>query len=185
MRFHPRASTSANVTILHDPAASRSTFSAQLAGKVDRSSRICQTACTIIINSQRIFLSANLAISTMVERSIVSCQIPQDWKAKIEQLAALRKQDPSQILFEALAQYLGEDVNTNDTRLNALETEVTALRASISQLEGTVKELQLRSPLVPTWNNSTVASVESLADEDFLDEPDEILIDFLPPEERY
>lgn len=120
----------------------------------------------------------------MVERSIVSCQIPQDWKAKIEQLAALRKQDPSQILFEALAQYLGEDVNTNDTRLNALETEVTALRASISQLEGTVKELQLRSPLVPTWNNSTVASVESFADEEFLDEPDEILIDFLPPEER-
>lgn len=121
----------------------------------------------------------------MAEQSIVSCQIPQDWKAKIEQVAAQRKKDPSQIIFEALAQYLGEDVNTNDSRLNALETEVTALRASVSQLERTVKELQVRSPLVPTWNNSAAESVQPLVDEDFIEEPDEILIDFLPPEERY
>lgn len=121
----------------------------------------------------------------MAEKSIVSCQIPQDWKAKIEHLAAQRKKESSQIIFEALAQYLGEDVNTNDTRLNALETEVTTLRASISQLEGTIEKLQLRSPVVSTFSNSAAASVESLADGDFIDEPDEILIDFLPPEERY
>ena len=120
----------------------------------------------------------------MAEKSIVSCQIPQNWKAKIEHLAAERKKDPSQIIFEALAQYLGENVNTNDTRLNALEAEVTTLRASLSQLERIVKELQMRSPLVPTWGNSAAASVEPLADEDFIEEPDEILIDFLPPEER-
>ena len=125
-----------------------------------------------------------LTILTMAEKSIVSCQIPQNWKAKIEHLAAERKKDPSQIIFEALAQYLGENVNTNDTRLNALEAEVTTLRASLSQLERIVKELQMRSPLVPTWGNSAAASVEPLADEDFIEEPDEILIDFLPPEER-
>ena len=121
----------------------------------------------------------------MTEKSIVSCQIPQDWKAKIEHLAKERKKEPSQIIFEALAQYLGEDVNKNDSRLNALEAEVTTLRASISQLEGIVKELQMRSPLVPTWSNSAATSVEQWADEDFIEEPDEILIDFLPPEERY
>ena len=121
----------------------------------------------------------------MAEKSIVSCQIPQDWKAKIEHLAKERKKEPSQIIFEALAQYLGEDVNKNDSRLNALEAEVTTLRASISQLEGIVKELQMRSPLVPTWSNSAATSVEQWADEDFIEEPDEILIDFLPPEERY
>ncbi|MCU0540931.1 MAG: hypothetical protein MUE44_01925 [Oscillatoriaceae cyanobacterium Prado104] len=121
----------------------------------------------------------------MAEKSIVSCQIPQDWKAKIEHLAAQRKQESSQIIFEALAQYLGENVNTNDTRLNALEAEVTTLRAAISQLEGIVKELQVRSPVVSIWSNSAAASVGPLVDEDFIDEPDEILIDFLPPEERY
>lgn len=121
----------------------------------------------------------------MAEQSIVSCQMPQDWQAKIEQLAALRKQEPSQIIYEALAQYLGEDVNRNDSRLNALEAEAIALRASVSQLEITVKELHLRSPLVPSWNNSAAAPVEPLVEEEFLDEPDEILIDFLPPEERY
>jgi predicted transcriptional regulator len=81
----------------------------------------------------------------MAEKSIVSCQIPQDWKAKIDHLATERKKEPNQIIFEALAQYLGEDVNRNDTRLNALEAEVTTLRTSISQLERIVKELQMRS----------------------------------------
>ncbi|HAX74399.1 MAG TPA: hypothetical protein DCY88_00815 [Cyanobacteria bacterium UBA11372] len=132
-----------------------------------------------------VFIDCELTQLLMTEKSIVSCQIPQDWKAKIEHLAKERKKEPSQIIFEALAQYLGEDVNKNDSRLNALEAEVTTLRASISQLEGIVKELQMRSPLVPTWSNSAATSVEPLADEDFIEEPDEILIDFLPPEERY
>ena len=129
----------------------------------------------------------------MAEKAMVSCQIPQDWKAKIEHLAAERKKEPSQIIYEALAQYLGEDVNSNDSRLNALEAEVTTLRGSISQLELIVKELQQRSHVVSTSSNSSAASVgispiqsvQPFADEDFIEEPDEILIDFLPPEERY
>jgi predicted transcriptional regulator len=121
----------------------------------------------------------------MTEKSIVSCQIPQDWKVKIEHLAAERKKEPSQIIYEALAQYLGEDVNRNDSRLNALEAEVTALRGSISQLELIVKELQQRSHLVSTWSNSSAASVQPFTDEEFIEEePDEISIDFLPLEER-
>ncbi len=120
----------------------------------------------------------------MAEKAMVSCQIPQDWKAKIEHLAAERKKEPSQIIYEALAHYLGEDVNSNDSRLNALEAEVTMLRSSISQLELIVKELQQRSHVFSTSSNSSAASVEPLADEDFIEEPDEILIDFLPPEER-
>ncbi|HAZ46400.1 MAG TPA: hypothetical protein DDW76_34050 [Cyanobacteria bacterium UBA11369] len=131
-----------------------------------------------------LFINYELTKLPMAEKAMVSCQIPQDWKAKIEHLAAERKKDPSQIIYEALAHYLGEDVNRNDSRLNALEAEVTMLRSSISQLELIVKELQQRSPLVPTWGNSAAASVEPLADEDFIEEPDEILIDFLPPEER-
>jgi predicted transcriptional regulator len=129
----------------------------------------------------------------MTEKAIVSCQIPQDWKVKIEHLATERKKEPSQIIYEALAQYLGQEVNRNESRLNTLEAEITTLRGSISQLELIVKHLQQRSHVVAAGSNSStvsvnpspIQSVQPFIDDDLMeDEPDEILIDFLPPEQR-
>ncbi|MFB2835950.1 hypothetical protein [Floridanema evergladense] len=116
----------------------------------------------------------------MEEKVKVSCKIPQEWEAKIELLAKERKTQPSKIIYEALAQYLGENANTDDSRLNALEVEVTMLKRQIAELTILVRNRQPNSltklPEVP-------ANVED--DHDFIeDEPDEILYDFLPPEER-
>lgn len=129
----------------------------------------------------------------MVDQTMVSCQIPSDWKAKIDRLAAERKKEPNQIIHEALAQYLGEDAKIKDSRLNTLETEVKFLRSLISQLDLTVKGLQQRSQTAIISEAASVQLSQTLqmqpnADEDddsVEDEPDEILYDFLPPEERY
>lgn len=122
----------------------------------------------------------------MQEKSKVSCEIPQKWRGKIERLAAERNIHQSQIIYEALAQYLGENANTNESLLNALEAEITILKRQVAGVTMLVTGLQKRSfgtnpPL------EKLAQVQPRADEDddyIEDEPDEILYDFLPPEER-
>ncbi|MBE9227545.1 hypothetical protein IQ264_19125 [Phormidium sp. LEGE 05292] len=116
----------------------------------------------------------------MGEKVKVSCKIPQEWQAKIELLAKERKTQPSKIFYEALGQYLGENANTDDSRLNVLEVEVTMLKRQLAELTIVVKNRQ----------SSSLGMVEKFQpntdeDDDFIeDEPDEILYDFLPPEER-
>ena len=128
---------------------------------------------------------------------IVSCQVPIAWKEKIDRLAADRKKEPQQIIYEALAQYLGEDIQTTDKRFLALETELTMLQKEQAQLNTTVKNLQQRlqaaasmisipdtvSPILPSIPQVSVVKTET-DEEDYEDEPDEILYDFLPPELR-
>ncbi|MFB2936383.1 hypothetical protein ACE1B6_14125 [Aerosakkonemataceae cyanobacterium BLCC-F154] len=116
----------------------------------------------------------------MGEKIKVSCKIPQEWEAKIELLAKERKTQTSKIIYEALAQYLGENANTDDSRLNALEVEVTMLKRQLAELTILIKNQQPNS-LVKLPKVQT--NVDD--DDDFIeDEPDEILYDFLPPEER-
>lgn len=127
----------------------------------------------------------------MTEKVTVNCQIPQNWKSKIERLAAERKKEVSQIIYEALAQYLGEDVEASNTRLLTLQAEVIVLQKQLAELNTTVKKMQQQllvttSPLSishPYAQNFKQFSPPE--DEDLIeDEPDEILYDFLPPEER-
>ncbi|MFB2893736.1 hypothetical protein ACE1CI_12560 [Aerosakkonemataceae cyanobacterium BLCC-F50] len=116
----------------------------------------------------------------MGEKVRVGCKVPQEWLAKIELLAKERKTEPSKIIYEALAQYLGENANTDDSRLNALEVEVTMLKRQLAELTILVKNRQPSSLAI-------LPEVQPNADDDddFVeDEPDEILYDFLPPEER-
>jgi len=116
----------------------------------------------------------------MGEKIKVGCKIPQEWQAKIELLAKERKTEPSKIIYEALGRYLGENANTDDSRLNALEVEVTMLKRQVSELVILVKNR-------PTSSLGMFAEVQQNDDDDddFIeDEPDEILYDFLPPEER-
>ncbi|MFB2970095.1 hypothetical protein ACE1CD_14055 [Aerosakkonema sp. BLCC-F183] len=131
----------------------------------------------------------------MSENVMVNCQIPQDWKRQIEQIAAQRKKQSAQIIYEAIAQYLGEDIQTVDNRLLALEKEMPTLQKEITQLNATVKSLQERlHAATSTIAISDPASVNLIkkvqqeyiySDENFPDdEPDEILYGFLEPEDR-
>jgi hypothetical protein len=116
----------------------------------------------------------------MAEKIKIGCKIPQEWQAKIELLAKERKTVPNKIIYEALGQYLGENANTDDSRLNILEVEVTMLKRQLAELTVLVKNRQPSSlgKLVQVQSNTD-------EDDDFIeDEPDEILYDFLPPEER-
>lgn len=134
----------------------------------------------------------------MSEDVMVSCQIPQDWKRQIEQIAAQRKKKSAQIIYEAIAQYLGEDIQTVDNRLLALEKEMPTLQKEITQLNTTVKNLQEKLQaaasmltisypasvnLPPKVQQSSQPNHDN--DDDFPeDEPDEILYGFLEPEDR-
>lgn len=133
----------------------------------------------------------------MEREEIVSCQVPIAWKEKIDRLAAERKKEPQQIIYEALAQYLGEDAQTTEKRFFDLETELNILQKKQIQLNTTVNNLQQKlqaaasmisipdpvSPILPAI--SQVSAVKTEPDEDdYEDEPDEIIYDFLPPELR-
>ena len=130
----------------------------------------------------------------MSENPKVSCQVPPDWKAKIEGLAVLRGKTPEEIIYEALGQYLGEEQSTNENRFNNLEVEVSSLNTNIASLTSTVKDLQQRLVTaasiisIPETNSITpqqrLSNINSLYQEDLEDEPDEILYEFLDPKDR-
>ncbi|HEY9690954.1 MAG TPA: hypothetical protein V6D15_01990 [Oculatellaceae cyanobacterium] len=131
----------------------------------------------------------------MSENPQVSCQVPPNWKAKIERLAVLRGKTPQEIIYEALGQYLGEEQSTNETRFNTLEVEVSSLNTNIASLTCTVKDLQQRLVTaasiisIPETKSITpqqrLPNVNSLYQEDLEDEPDEILYEFIDPKDRY
>ncbi|AFZ14564.1 hypothetical protein Cri9333_3754 [Crinalium epipsammum PCC 9333] len=130
----------------------------------------------------------------MSENPQVSCQVPPDWKAKIQHLAVLRGKTPEEIIYEALGQYLGEEQSTNETRFNTLEVEVSSLNTNIASLTSTVKDLQQRLVTaasiisIPETNSipapKMIQNINSLYQEDLEDEPDEILYEFLDPKDR-
>jgi predicted nuclease with TOPRIM domain len=132
----------------------------------------------------------------MSENPQVSCQVPADWKAKIQHLAVLRGKTPEEIIYEALGQYLGEEQSSYENRFNRLEVEVSSLNTNIASLTSTVKDLQQRLIAaasiisIPETNSITVSkmipniNINSMYQEDLEDEPDEILYEFLDPKDR-
>ncbi|MGA9379080.1 MAG: hypothetical protein WBV73_09955 [Phormidium sp.] len=126
----------------------------------------------------------------MEEKVKVSCKIPQEWQAKIELLATERNTQPSKIIYEALGQYLGKNANTDDSRINVLEVEVTMLKRQVAELAMLKRQIAELTMLANSWQSKPLrksVEVRLNADEDddlIEDEPDEILYDFLPPEER-
>ena len=130
----------------------------------------------------------------MSENPQVSCQVPPDWKAKIQHLAVLRGKTPEEIIYEALGQYLGEEQSSHENRFHTLEVEVSSLNTNIASLTSTVKDLQQRLATaasiisIPETNSITapkmLLNVNSMYQEDLEDEPDEILYEFLDPKDR-
>lgn len=131
----------------------------------------------------------------MVENVKVNCQIPQEWKQKIEHLAAERKIEINQILSEAIGQYLGEDPHNADHRLQRLEMQVSILQKDSALLALTVNHLRQqlsaatslidRSAAPGNLSQKLQAEQPIDLEDEIEDEPDEILYEFLDPSERY
>jgi len=130
----------------------------------------------------------------MSSKITVNCKIPSGWKKKIKHLAAERSQPSEQIIYEAIAQYLGENTSKTNSRIDTLEEEVSELYSTIAQLSSSIKKLQQQAIAAASMNpltgtptterQRTIVALEFDEDDGVEDEPDEILYDFLPPEER-
>ena len=128
----------------------------------------------------------------MENKTVVNCEIPNHWQAKLDELGNARSKSTSQIVYEAIAIYLGEDVSTLDNRLIAMEEEVSRLNTSLEQLTSTVQNLQQKLVTAASIigvvetnslgkNYQVVESSSNSDEEPWDDEPDEILYDFLEP----
>lgn len=108
----------------------------------------------------------------------ILANFPPSWQEKIKTIAACRNQTSETIVREALAQYLGE--STQQSRLQTVETEVQHLQRTVQDLQQRLQQaasvISFSSPLPTTSGTDEEDALE--------DEPDEILYDFLPPEER-
>ncbi|MCU0533000.1 MAG: ribbon-helix-helix domain-containing protein [Hydrococcus sp. Prado102] len=129
-------------------------------------------------------------------KPVLKTAVPQEW---IEQLETLAKQtgcSVSELLRDAIAQYLGIWEQPSSQTLDQLRTELNTFKVSISQLHEKVNDISSKSHLLTTLNlrltalEGTIAknafppdnasTSSQLLDDDECDEPDEILTDFLP-----
>lgn len=144
----------------------------------------------------------------------VGCEIPQDWKVKIDTIAAQTGRTSDQVVYEAIARYLQQqDLQQQDlqrqasgnddllqplvSRLESLEQEAVVAREALAQvqrlsvkLEQLERAIAFSSPAIATLSNVPINSspiaahpIDNESDE-IEDEPDEILWDFLEPEQR-
>ncbi|MBE9179929.1 hypothetical protein IQ268_15260 [Oculatella sp. LEGE 06141] len=142
----------------------------------------------------------------MAEQPMVGCQIPQEWQEKLEAIAANTGRQATQIVYEAIAQYLAEtDIGTLAGQLrevkhrleqvekrmgqaDVLAEQIIALSARLVALEDTTDSPQALPTQFATniyhTNAVSVAEHQAIVDaiaglEEVEDEPDEILYDFL------
>lgn len=130
-------------------------------------------------------------------------KVPQEWVEQLETIAKQTGQSVNDLVREAIAQYLGVEKFSFSTppdweRLNA---ELTTYKTQLEELNQKIDDLSTYSQLVTTLqmrltalegrviqNNQDEAIVTSspeldINEDDYDDEPDEILFDFLPRRE--
>ena len=65
----------------------------------------------------------------------VSCRIPSDWKIELEQMAQQSGRTQAQVMYEAIACYLGKtEAVTLAARTRALEVRLAALESQVHGL---------------------------------------------------
>ena len=128
--------------------------------------------------------------------------VPQGWYAKLEDLAKQTGRSQTELVQEALAQYLEVTAAQRSpvlVQIEHFESELANLRQKVTELEPykqQVGKLLVRleaverklsqvekqdTPPLPFENEpARNLSVEEADDDDFDDEPDEVLTDFLP-----
>jgi hypothetical protein len=128
-------------------------------------------------------------------KQTIACQFTVEELAKMDTIAQRTGQSRSQWLYNLIEGAIGEignrAVEAMETRIAALEPEVAKVKRveqQLADLTKTVGELRMFTPSVPqyrtapttgTYRTETPSSA-LVVDDDIEDEPDEILIDFLP-----
>lgn len=135
------------------------------------------------------------------DHKLLGATVPQEWIDRFEKLAKQRGHSVTEVVRDALAKYIGIDANSAKmfSQLEQCQTEIKLLKKKITELElykTQIKDLSIRLSCVEqnigkiqtqSINTNSKASSETwlikdtIDEDDFDDEPDEILTDFLPP----
>jgi Ribbon-helix-helix protein, copG family len=128
---------------------------------------------------------------------VLKTAVPQEWIKQLETLAKETECSVSELLRDAIAQYLNISEQPSSQTLDQLRTELNSFKLSLSQLTKKVNNISSNSHLLTTLsmrlealegivaknafpaNNASTPS-QLVDDDDDGDEPDEILSDFLP-----
>ena len=138
----------------------------------------------------------------MTEQPRIKCAIPQSWQAELEILAEQAGQSVEQIVYEAIAQYLGKmrldkpEISANalmqmQSQLQRLESQLakadmalmqtTSLTTRVIAIEQAIgRSTQTHdSPPQADLDEDDGIEDDGIEDDGIEDEPDEILISFL------
>lgn len=132
------------------------------------------------------------------ENKLLGATVPQEWIDKFELLAKHRGRSVSELVRDALAQYIGIDESSSKivSQLAQFQAELKLLKQKITEVElykTQIKELSVRLAVVEqnmgkaqsqlfSSNSSSSEAwlIDNEIDEDYIDdEPDEVLTDFL------
>ncbi|WP_013322874.1 ribbon-helix-helix protein, CopG family [Gloeothece verrucosa] len=131
----------------------------------------------------------------------LGAKVPQEWINQFEKLAQQSGRSVTELVRDALAQYIGIDASSSKvvSQLEQVQIELKLLRQKIAEMElykTQIRELSVRlaaveqsrgkersqflSPNSLSFSQSSLIKSETEEDEDYEDEPDEVLTDFLP-----
>ncbi|OKH24494.1 hypothetical protein NIES593_07410 [Hydrococcus rivularis NIES-593] len=132
------------------------------------------------------------------DEATLEVNVPQAWIEQFETLANQSGRSASELVREALAHYLGISGQQPATSLDRLSSELKTFKAELAELTQKVNALSEKSYLITTMSarlttleraialgNSTQTATAAPSqlmdtdDDDYDDEPDEILTDFL------
>jgi hypothetical protein len=118
--------------------------------------------------------------------------IPTDWSQQLETIAQENNTSKMAIISQAIAQYLVVDYDKFylTSKLEKMSAELDNLRQKITQIEPHTHQITILNNRLTILEKTLAAMsgevvlnqsfAEPLNDEDWEDEPDEILTDFLP-----
>jgi hypothetical protein len=67
-------------------------------------------------------------------KQMVGARVPELWMSKIKALSETTGLSQTELIYQAIGQYLGEDVATVGDRLSTIEGEVTAIKQRLGKL---------------------------------------------------
>ncbi|MEP0873201.1 ribbon-helix-helix domain-containing protein [Trichocoleus desertorum AS-A10] len=67
-------------------------------------------------------------------KQMIGARVPELWVSKLKALSETTGLSQTELIYQAIGQYLGEDVTTVGDRLQTLEGEVTAIKQRLGKL---------------------------------------------------
>jgi hypothetical protein len=128
----------------------------------------------------------------MTEQPRIKCAIPQSWQIELESLAQQTGQSVEQVVYEAIARYLGKGcLNKSEVPANVvtqMQSQLKLLESRLAKADMALMQTALLAERVLAIEqligrsgqvDSTVSQSALYEDDDIADEPDEILTSFL------